>query len=151
MDPKKRQRIRDSENKSPQEPRNLEPPNSKNRPIAASRPRGYSKKKRSGPRGRNLTAEQSGENRKYKRLERNPRNSRSEEDSVATPKSTSRHFLNSANRGAPHIQEIQVPMKESANPNITNAHGSRPNSKKPRLRDSARAGNHIYESNNQQI
>ena len=151
MDPKERQGIRDSEKQIAEGAKKPRIPDSNNRPIAASRRREYGKKKRSDPQGRNLTAEQSGENRKYRRLQRNPQNSRSEEDSAAIRKSTNRHFLNSVNRGKPRIQEIQVSMEAPPNPNITNTHRSRPNSKKPRLRDSAGAGSHIDESNNQRI
>ena len=151
MDPKKRQGIRDSEKQIATGTTKPRIPDSNNRPIAASRCREDGKKKRSNPQGRNLTAEQSGENRKYTRLERNPQNYRNEEGSAAIRKSTNRHFLNSANRGKPRIQEIQVSMEAPPNPNITNTHRSRPNSKEPRLRDSAGAGNHIYESNNQRI
>ena len=150
MDPKKREGIRDSQKKNAPGTKKPRIPDSKNRPIPASRRREYGKNRR-GPQGRNLTVEQSGENRKYRRLEKNPRNLRSEEDSTEIRDSTNRPLLNSANRGKPRIQEIQVPMEASPNPNITNTRKNRPNSKQPRPRDSAGARNHIYESNNQRI
>ena len=141
MDPKKRKGIRDSEKQIAAGTKEHRIPDSKDLRSPASSYREYVKEQTVGPTGaKKNTIEQLGVNRKYTRLERNPRNARSEEESAAIRKSTNRHFLNSANRWKPRIQEIQVSMEASPNPNITDARKSRANSKKPRLRDSTRGG-----------